>query len=244
MLDRLTAKLVLLVWLFSLWERLSPSQFGSMTSVLLLGGLILFFLLWVLGALANAPAKSHRTSPYDRLHESPRGGFSAWDQEPEGGLRPPAALRWIVMTFGRRASTLLSVVEIVIFFGALATAWLLSRHSEAIWAQLPSWFAQRSSPQNVFLIASAVIVTSSIRSWAVGQRDRLVPSTTPHSLISAIVFLVAFAAFVGMMIGDLFEVGPLWGAVGGIGLVALAILPPWRSRSLDILFGKRDQAAS
>lgn len=244
MLDRLAAKSVPLIWLFSMWERLSPSDSGAITFAFLGAGLVLIFLVWTLGALAKAPPKPRQRSPYDQLHESPRSGFSAWDSPPDGGLRPPAALRWIVMTFGRRVSARLYVGEFLIFIGAFALVWLLSRHPETLWSNLPAWLAERSSPQSLFLAVSAVVVMLSIRAWAVEQRDRLVHSVMPRSLTGAIVFLVAFAAFIGMMMGDLFGFGLLWGTAGAVGLVALAFLSPWRDRVADTVFGKRAQFTS
>lgn len=244
MLDRLAAKSVPLIWLFAMWERRSPSDSGATTFAFLVGGFALVFLFWALGALANASPKPRPRTPYDQLHESPRSGFSAWEQNPDGVLHPPATIRWSVMTFGRRNSTWLYVVEFLIFVGALALAWRLSREPEAFWTNAPPWLAERSSPQEVFLIASAVVMALSVRAWAVEQRDRLVHSVTPRSLTGAVVFLVAFAAFIGMMLGDLFGFGLLRGSAGAVGLVAIAVLPPWRDRVADVMFGKRTLSAS
>lgn len=244
MLDRLAAKSVPLIWLFTLWERLSPSNSGAMTFALLVGVLVLIFLFWVLGVLAEASPKPRQRSPYDQLHDSPRSGFGVWDQPPEGGLRPPAAVRRLVMTFGRRDSDWLTVVELLIFIGALALAWVLSRDPAAYQANVPSWLAERSSPQEAFLVASAAVATLSIRSWAVEQRDRLVHSARAPSHIVAVVFLFAFAAFMGMILGDLFGSGLLLGPAIGVGLVALAFLSPWRDHVMDALFGKQTQPAS
>lgn len=244
MLDRLAAKSVPLIWLFSLWQRLSPSDSGVTTFALLVGGLVLIFLFWVLGAFANASPKPGPRSPYDQLHESPRSGFGVWDQPPEGGLRPPAAVRWLVMTFGRRGSNWLTVVELLIFIGALALAWVLSREPAAYQATVPSWLAERSSPQGAFLVASAAVLTLSFRAWAVEQRDRLVHSVRSPSRLIAVAFLFAFAAFMGMILGDLLGSGLLLGPTIGVGLVALAFLSPWRDHVMDALFGKQTQPAS
>lgn len=244
MLDRLAARSVPLIWLFAMWERLSPSNSDATTFAFLVGGLVLVLLFWALGVVANASRRPRHRTPYDRLHESPRSGFSAWDQNPEGGLHPPAAVRWIVMTFGRRNSTWLYAIEPLIFIGAVALAWLLSRHPEAFRSNMPAWLAERSSPQSIFLIALAVVMALSIRAWAVEQRSRLVHSVTPRSLAVAAVFLVAFAAFIGMMLGDLFGFGLLWGSAGAVGLVAIAFLSPWRDRLSGAVFGKRILFAS
>lgn len=244
MLDRLAARSVPLIWLFSMWERLSPSDSSATTFALLVGGLVLIFLFWALGALANASPKPRPRSPYDQLHESPRSGFGAWDRPPEDGLRPPAAVRWLVMTFGRRDSIWLTVVELLIFFGTLALAWVVSREPAAYQAALPSWLAERSSPQGVFLVASAAVLTLSFRSWAVEQRDRVVHSARPPSRVVAVVFLFAFAAFIGMMLGDLFGGGLLLGSAIGVALVALTVLSPWRGHVVDALLGKQTLPAS
>jgi hypothetical protein len=45
-----------------------------------------------------------------------------------------------------------------------------------------------------------------------------------------------------MIVSDLLGFGLLAGAIGGIGLLAVAIGPPWRDKVLEFLFGKREPA--
>ena len=61
----------------------------------------------------------------------------------------------------------------------------------------------------------------------------------PESGFTTFVFLGAFAAFMGMLLSDLFGYGPLPGALIGAAVVVLGAALPWRSRILDGLFGRR-----
>ena len=81
-----------------------------------------------------------------------------------------------------------------------------------------------------------------IRGWAVEQRERLSPSTARAPVLGSILLGVVLAVVLGMWLSDFLGVSPLAGAMGGLSLLALAVVPPWREKVLEILFGKREPA--
>lgn len=241
MLDRLAIRLVPMLWLYTLWARLAPQESGVLTLPLLLGGFVLFVVFWALGMLADQPPKPHRRTPYDSLHESPSNGFSAWDRTPGDGLRPPGLMRRVVMTLGARNASRGALVELLLFFAALALAWLLSHKPEAFWADIHPRLAPRHSRELLFLAASSMALLLITRSWATEQRQRLEPFVQARPpRFGPLVFLVVFAAFMGMILSDLIGFSLLTGVIGGLTLSLIGVLPPWRRRVVDVLFGRPD----
>lgn len=243
MLDRLAVQLLPLLGMSSMWEQLSPSESGAGSLILILGVVGLLMLHWLLGAIADRSPKPRRRTPYDPLHEHPGSSIGAWDQQPEGGLRPPSTIRWLVMILGVRGRSWIPVIEVSMFFFAMGIAWLLARKSETFWSGVHEVLAQQAAREQVFLAASVAVAVLSIRFWAVEQRRRLSPSSPPdHPAYGSVLVGIAFTAFLGMMLSDLFGFGLLPGLIGGPGLLAVALLPPWRTKVLEFLFGKREPA--
>ncbi len=243
MLDRLVARLVPLLWISTLWDRLAPSEFTTGPLILILCILGLWALYWVLGAIADQPPKPRRRTPYDRLHEHSSSGFAAWDQPPEDGLRPPAVIRWLLMTLGVRGRSWVSVIEGLAIIGAFTLAWMLAYKPGTFWSGLHQALAQQTLREQIFLAASVTLLGLVVRGWAVEQRQRLSSSPPPDLPVPGLILLgAAFVASFGMLLSNLFGFGLLPGLLVGPGLLALALLPPWRTKVVDTLFGKREPA--
>jgi len=243
MLDRLVVQLLPLLWMSSMWDELSPSESGAGSLILILGALGLLMLHWLLGAIADEPPGPRRRTPYDSLQKHPDSSIGAWDQQPADGLRPPALIRSLIMLLGVRGRSWISLIEVLLFFAAFALAWMLARKSETFWSGVHQVLAQQGLREQIFLAASAAVTVLSIRFWAVEQRQRLSSSPRPDPpAFGSVLVGIAFTAFLGMMLSDLFGFGLLPGLVGGPGLLAIALLPPWREKVLEFLFGKREPA--
>ncbi|MDP2116278.1 MAG: hypothetical protein Q8J71_02650 [Brevundimonas sp.] len=243
MLDKLAVRLVPLLWVSFLWEQLAPSESGTVSLILIFGVLGLLALHWVLGTIADQPPKPRRRKAYDHVHEHPPSAFAAWDQPPEDGLRPPALIRSLVMALGVRGPSWFSVIEGLMLICAMTLAWMLAYKSETFWSGVHQALAQQSLREQLFLTAAVTVTGLSIRLWAVEQRQRLSPSPPPGlPVLGSILLGAAFAGSLGMLLSHLFGVGLLPGAIGGPSLLAIALLPPWRAKVLDFLFGKREPA--
>ena len=242
MLDRLVARLFPLLWIASMWERLAPSESGTGFLIPIFGVLGLFAAYWVLGALADKPLKPRTRSPYDSVHERAPSGFSGWEQQPEGGVRPPAFIRSLVMALGVGGRSWISIIEGLMFAGAFTLIWMLAYKSPAFWSDLHQGLAEQASRERLFLAASVILIALAIRGWAVEQRERLAPSAGRPPVLGLILVGVVFAALLGMGLSDFLGFGLLAGAIVGIGLLAVAIGPPWRDKVLEFLFGKREPA--
>ncbi|MDP3368941.1 MAG: hypothetical protein Q8M32_03740, partial [Brevundimonas sp.] len=243
MLDRLAVQLLPLLWISSMWEQLSPSESGAGSLILILGVIGLLMLHWLLGAIADRPPMPRRRTPYDSLHEHSGSSLGAWEQQPEGGLRPPTLIRSLVMMLGVRGRRWVTVIEVLMFFCAFALAWMLARQSGTFRSGVHQGLEQQALREQIFLAASMIVTVLSIRFWAVEQRQRLHPSPPPdHPAFSSVLVGIVFTAFLGVILSDLFGFGLLPGLIGGPGLLAIALLPPWRTKVLDFLFGKREPA--
>lgn len=243
MLDRLAVQLLPLLSISSMWEQFSPSEFGAGSLILILGIVGLLMLHWLLGAIADRPPMPRRRTPYDSLHEHSGSSLGAWDQQPEGGLRPPALIRSLVMMLGVRGRRWVTVIEVLMFFCAFTLAWMLARQSGTFWSGVHQGLAQQALREQIFLAASVAVTVLSIRFWAVEQRQRLYPSPPPdHPTFSSVLVGIAFTAFFGMMLSDLFGFGLLPGLIGGPSILAAALLPPWRAKVLETLFGRQEPA--
>jgi hypothetical protein len=244
MLDRLVVRLVPLLWISSAWERLSPSESGAGFWALFLGITGLWLLYSLLGAVADQSPKPRQRTPYDPVHDYPSNRFSECDQQPKDDLRPPAPIRSLVMTFGVGRRSWISVIEGLMFVGAFALAWMLAYKSQAFWSDVDPSLAEQASREQLFLAASAILVALVVRGWAVEQRERLSPSAARGPILGLILLGIAFAAMLGMLVSDFLGFGLLPGVIGGLGLLAVGFMPPWRAKVLDTLFGKREPVDS
>lgn len=240
MLDRLAIRLLPVLWLCTLWEKLTPSDSETTSLFLILGVVGLMAGAWILGALADSAPKPRQRTPYDRLHDTPRSGLAVWDQADDANLTPPPFMRALVKALGAGPGNRTLTFEVLLFIAAMALAWLLSGKSASFWADLHPRLAAQSVREAAFLAASAVVFILCLRSWATEQRRRLEPWVVgPESGFAIFVFLAAFAAFMGMIFSDLLGYGPLPGALIGAAAVVLGAALPWRGRILDGLFGRR-----
>jgi len=126
------------------------------------------------------------------------------------------------------------------FIGAFGLAVALAYKSQSFWSVVDPRLAGQVSRERLFLAASVILIALFIRGWAVEQRERLSPSPASVPVLGSILLGVAFSALLGMIVSDFLGFGLLAGAIGGIGLLAIAIGPPWRDKVLEFLFGKRE----
>jgi hypothetical protein len=243
MLDKLVARLFPLLWVFTFWDRLAASDSWTGFMILIFALLGLFALYWVIGAIADEPPRPRRRRPFDQLHERPVDGFSAWEKLPPEDLRPPALIRCLVMTLGVRGPRWMSVIEVLALPCALGLTWMLAYKSGTYWTGVHQALAQQTVREQVFLATAVVLTVLILRGWAVEQRQRISPSPQPGlPVLGSILVGIAFTAILGMIVSELFGFGLLPGMIGGPGLLAVALLPPWRDKVLEFLFGKREPA--
>ena len=242
MLDRLVVRLFPLLWVWSMWDRMAPSGSWAGFWVLLgIGGLWLLYSL--LEAVADQSPKPRQRTPYDPVHIYPSNSPPAGDQTPKDSPRPPAPIRAFVMAVGRGGRGWISIVEGLMLLGGFTLTWMLAYKSPAFWSDLHQGLAEQASRERLFLAASVILFALVIRGWAVEQRQRISPSPPPGlPLLGSILLGVALTAMLGMIVSELFGFGLLPGVIGGPGLLAIALLPPWRTKVLEFLFGKREPA--
>lgn len=243
MLDKLFVRLVPQWCCWSLmWMQLSPSASGAGALVLLAGIAGLWLLYTLLDAVSDQSPKPRPRTPYDPVYEYPPNSFSARDRQLGNRPRPPALIRSFVMTFGVGGRSWITIIEGLLFIGALTLILMLAYKSQAFWSDVDPRLAEQASRERLFLAASVILVAFSIRGWAVEQRERLSPSTARPPALGIILLSIAIAAMIGMNLSDLLGFGLLPGVIGGIALLAVAIGPPWRDKVLEFLFGKREPA--
>ncbi len=242
MLDKLFVQLFPLLWISSAWEQLSPSEYGAGIWVLLLGFVGPWLLYSLLEAAADQSPKPRQRTPYDPVYEYPSNSLSVSDQPPKERLRPPAFLRSLVMTLGAGGRSWISIVEGFLFIGAFAVTWTLAYKSQSFWSEVDPRLAEQASREQLFIAASVILIAVLVRGWAVEQRERLSPSAARAPLLGSILLGVVIAALLGMWVSDLLGFGLLFGAVGSVSLLAVALLPPWREKVLETLFGGREPA--
>lgn len=248
MLDRLLLRSVPLWPVGSFWdERNTGYGSGIMASVLfvLLG---LFGTAWILGALANRrPQRMGGASR--RQRESHSNGFEAWSEEPAGGLRPPAFLRWIVMRLGKRPDrpTWAFLTDFLGFLMAFILLWSLANLSEAFWTGLHPALANAAVQDTFWVGATVLLVFVVLRLWAGEQRDRLEPPAPlqglPGSDWVAFLTLSILAVAITAMIGFHLE-WPGWtAAIPLVPLAVVGLVPRWRRAFNDGAFGKQTEPA-
>ena len=242
MLDRLFLRLFPLLWISSMWEQLSSSDYGAGTLMLLFGVAGIWLLYSLLEAAADQSPKPRRRSPYDPVHVYPSSSLPVSNQPPKKCPRPPAFVRSLVMTLGFGGRSWAAIVEGLMFIGAFGLAVALAYKSQSFWSAVDPRLAGQVSRERLFLAASVILIALFIRGWAVEQRERLSPSPASVPVLGSILLGVAFSALLGMIVSDFLGFGLLAGAIGGIGLLAVAIGPPWRDKILEFLFGKREPA--
>lgn len=246
MLDKLVAKLIPLLWIWLIWDQMQPERGVVFPLAAAVAGLGLVIGAWGLGALANRRPRPARPGPYDRLHETPPNGFAAWDEPPEGGLRPAPVMRRLVAVLGARSRGDWSVFAgFLLFFALGAAVWTLGRSSAGFWASVHPTLVETAARADLVAVAGGLLAVVMVRHWATEQRERLDPSPArPDSSLFA--FILTGLCGVGMLavLASLFDLPPWWGMVAGLALAVLAFVPPWRGRVADALFGKRDDPAS
>ena len=242
MLDRLLLRSMPLWPLGSFWdERHAEYGSGIMTSILfaLLG---LFGIAWILGAVANSRPRP-REEASGRPRESHSNGFEAWSEQPAGGLRPPAFLRWIVMSLGSRRDRpeWAFLIDFVGFLSAFVLLWALANLSDTFWSDLHPALANASVQGSLWVGATVLIVFVVLRQWAGEQRDRLEPADLrglPRSEWVPFFTLSVLAVAITAMIGFTFQ-WPSWSAaVPLVPLAVIGLVPGWRSAFNDVMFGK------
>jgi len=210
--------------------------------VLLAGIAGLWLLYSLLDAVADQSPKPRQRSPDDPVYVYPSDTLPVSNQRPKECPRPPAFIRSLVMTLGFGGRSWAFILEGLMIMGAFALALALTYKSQPFWSAVDPRLADQDSRERLFLAASAVLIALFIRGWAVEQRERLSPSANRAPVLGLILLGVVFAALLGMWLSDLLGFGLLAGAIGGVGLLTVAIGPPWRDKVLEILFGKRDPA--
>jgi hypothetical protein len=239
MLDRLVARLFPLLWIWSMWDRMAPSEsWAGLWVILGIAGLWLLYSL--LEALADQSPKPRQRTPYDPVYIYPSNSPPAGDQTPKDGPRPPAPIRAFVMAVGLGGRSWISIVEGLMLLGGFTLTWMLAYKPRAFWSDLHPGLAEQASREQLFLAASVTLIALFIRGWAVEQRERLSPSASRAPVLGSIMLGVVFAALLGIWLSDFLGFGLLAGAMGGMGLLAVAIGPPWRDKVLEFLFGKRE----
>ena len=249
MLDRLVVRSIPLWPVGSFWdERHAEYGSGIMTSILfaLLG---LFGIAWILGAFANSRPR-HPNEASRRSRESHSNGFEAWSEQPIGGLRPPAFLRWIVMSLGSRRDRpeWAFLIEFVGFLSAFALLWALANLSDTFWSDLHPALANASVQGSLWIGATVLIVLVVLRQWAGEQRDRLEPPADlrglPRSEWVPFLMLSVLAVTITAMIGFTFQ-WPSWSAAVPLILLAVVgLVPGWRRAVNDVMFGKPVEPAA
>ena len=202
--------------------------------------------LWLvyslLDAVADQSPRPRPRTPYDPVYEFPPDSLLARDRQSSEGLRPPALIRSFVMTFGAGSRSWISIIEGLLFIGALTLILMLAYKSQAFWSDVDPRLAEQASRERLFLVASVILIAFSIRSWAVEQSERLSPPTARAPVLGKILLIVAIAAMIGMNLSDLFGFGLISGLIGGPSCLAIALMPPWRTKVLGFLSGKREPA--
>ena len=136
MLDRLAVRLLPVLWLCTLWEKLTPADSETTSLFLILGVLGVMAGAWILGALADSAPKPRQRTPYNQLHDTPRSGLAVWDQTPDANLTPPPFMCALVKALGAGPGNRTMAFEVLLFIAAMALAWLLSEKSASFWAEL------------------------------------------------------------------------------------------------------------
>lgn len=242
MLDRLFVQLLPLLWISSAWEDLSSPEYGAGTLILGFGAAGVWLLYSLLEAVADQAPKPRQRSPYDPIHVYPSDSFQVSDKPPHERLRPPAFIRSLVMTLGAGGRSWISIIEGLMFIGAVALTWTLAHKSQSFWSDIDTRLAEQTFREQLFLVASVILTALLVRLWAVEQRQRLSPSTARAPLLGMVLLGVVFAAVLGLWVSDLLGFRPLVGAVAGVALLAVAVGPTWREEVLEILFGRREPA--
>lgn len=244
MLDTLLLRLFPLWWIGSLWQHSQGDRAPDVMGGMLVVVLVLFALGWALGAVANGRPRPPEEAP-QRIQDTHSNGFEAWSEPPAGGLAPPAWLRAVVMTLGRRSvgNGWTALVGLVLFFAACALLWILAYRSEASWIGIHPALANRSVRDALEIGAAMVVTLFVLRQWAVQQRQRLEPvEVTPASPGSEWMgFGLLSVLVVGLVLIPTLTFGwPAWIiALPVPALAVFAVVPEWRKALLDAVFGKR-----
>jgi len=242
MLDKLFVRLFPLLWIWSLWEDVSSSEYRTGSLFLLLGVSGTWLLYSLLQAAADQSPKPRQRAPYDPVYVCPPDSVPASGRASEQRPRPPAFVRSLVMALGAGGRSWISILEGLMFIGAVTLTWTLAHKSQSFWTDIDPRLAEQTFREQLFLAASVILTAVIVRGWAVEQRQRLSPSTARVPVLGSILLGIVFATVFGAGVSDFLGFSPLVGAVAGVGLLAVAVGPSWRQKVLELLFGKREPA--
>lgn len=160
-------------WLF--WvvlDELAPETTDSLPTLIILVLLpVGLFLFWLVGALANrrrAPG-----TPLEKLHVERANGFEAWQELPEGGLRPPRVMRWIVTVLGASPERKGSLPEFLLVMTSMGLAFTLAALGPDFWTRIHPELESLSLRRTLALSFATLFALLIIRNWATNQRRLL-----------------------------------------------------------------------
>jgi hypothetical protein len=241
MLDKLFLRLFPLLGLATLWDKAGSPDIGA-GLVLLIG--LLFFVAWVLGAIARLKPQTERC-PLHRLQDRPENGFEVWGRPPDGGLRPPRFMRWLVTTLaadaGRHPSGWRALLGFALILAALVFTGAVVTKPPEFWPDAP-WLAGPSTRFVLLTGATALVAAGLVRGWATEQRARLEdrpPPPPPSSTLADYGFLVVMSA-AGAAAVVIWTRTPIWLVLAAVvGIAAIGLIPHLRGKVMDVVFGKR-----
>lgn len=242
LMDRLVLRTHLLLVAASLWSKATSGPEDLTAFWVIPTLLILLVLIWLIGAIANRRPRPR--TPHDRVHAPPANGFEAWQELPEGGLRPPGIMRRLVagLAFGR-ASPSADFLAGVLGLGVLAVLFALAHAPDADWSNIHPALADPTIRVRLASACVALIALVTLRQWAVEQSKRLDPTLETGAPPAWTGWVFAFLVLaVSLSLAAIFFHLPSWSGVAAtVAILTLfAILPAWRDRLLDLLFGKRE----
>lgn len=129
------------------------------------------FLIWLVGALANR--RRSPGGPLERLHVDHANGFEAWQEPPEGGLRPPRVIRSIVTALGAPPERKGSLTEFLLAMTLLGLAFSLAAVGPDFWARIHPELGSVALRRILALSCAALVTLLTVRTWATNQRRLL-----------------------------------------------------------------------
>ena len=173
LLGSLLVNLIFPITTFSMADGVSGG-YGSIVPALLLAVIgIAAFWAWILGTFARGTRRT------DRFHKEAANGFDVWMALPEGGLRPPAFIRAVVIFFGRdpqKGQSLAVTILVVLFFlftfcVFTALGWVGDRG----WQSIHPWLGSGGNREPVATALAAILSCWFLSNWATRQRANLAP---------------------------------------------------------------------
>ena len=243
MLDRLFIRLTPCWGVALLWD---GGRMSEITAGFVAVAALVLFIAWVLGALARLGPRKDRSALL-RLHDMPENGFAVWGRPPEGGIRPPHPMRWLVRILGAPDSEPRPVWVGLLMFGLLLVllilTWAVATKPAEFWREAP-WLAIPSNRIAVLSGATVLVLALAIRDWASEQRalleERAPPRPAPSRMADYGAFLIMAGAVA--LVAVIWWSAPVWIALGLIVAIALAgLIPLLPTKVMNFLFGERLQ---